>query len=236
MKFDQERWDKRYQSEGFAEGKKPNAFLKRHLGSLGKGVALDLASGEGENAVFLARAGWKVDAVDISPVGVRKARRRAKEAGVNVNFRQADLDFYPIAKEKYDLISAFYFWDRRFVPRIKGGLKKGGRDSPRNFHLRNASSGFRGPAEGKIPLEIERTSRTFQGFSRFLFSRGDLPRRGRKKGDRQPDRPEDITCLQAFVGAIQKLPPLSSYGRPLIFRIRSGFKRRAATPLFERGR
>ena len=109
MKSDQERWDKKYQGEEFAYGKKPNAFLKKHLSSLEKGVALDLASGEGRNAVFLAENGWKVDAVDISPVGVRKARRLAKEAGVKINFRQADLDFYPIAKEKYDLISILYF-------------------------------------------------------------------------------------------------------------------------------
>lgn len=181
MKFDQERWDKRYQSEGFAEGKKPNAFLKRHLGSLGKGVALDLASGEGENAVFLARAGWKVDAVDISPVGVRKARRRAKEAGVNVNFRQADLDFYPIAKEEYDLISAFYFWDRRFVPRIKGGLKKGGRVLLETFTFETLLLGLEGPRKAKYLLKSNELLELFRDFRVFFFREGIFREGGGKK-------------------------------------------------------
>ena len=181
MKSDQERWDKKYQGEEFAYGKKPNAFLKSHLGSLEKGVALDLASGEGRNAVFLAENGWKVDAIDISPVGVRKARRLAKEAGVRINFMQADLDSYAIAKEKYDLISVFYFWDRRLVPRLKRGLKKGGRILFETYTLETLSPGLEGPREAKFLLKSNELLWLFRDFRVLFYREGIFREGGRRK-------------------------------------------------------
>ena len=181
MKSDQERWDKKYQGEEFAYGKKPNAFLKKHLSSLEKGVALDLASGEGRNAVFLAQAGWKVDAVDISPVGVRKARRLAKEAGVKINFRQADLDFSAIAKEKYDLISILYFWDRRLIPRIKRGLKKGGRILFETYTFETLFRGLEGPREAKYLLKANELLDLFRDFRVLFYREGIFREGGRRK-------------------------------------------------------
>ena len=180
MKSDQERWDKKYQGEEFAYNKKPNAFLKKHLSSLEKGVALDLATGEGRNAVVLAKAGWTVDAIDISPVGVKKARRLAKETGVRVNFRQADLDFYAIAKEKYDLISVLYFWDRRLVPRLKKGLKKGGRILFETYTFETLLLGLEGPREAKYLLKSNELLRLFRDF-RVLFYREGVFREGGKR-------------------------------------------------------
>jgi SAM-dependent methyltransferase len=181
MKSDQERWDKKYQGEEFAYGKKPNAFLKKHLSSLEKGVALDLASGEGRNAVFLAENGWKVDAVDISPVGVRKARRLTKEAGVKINFRQADLDFYPIAKEKYDLISILYFWDRRLIPRLKRGLKKGGRILFETYTFETLFRGLEGPREAKYLLKANELLDLFRDFRVLFYREGIFREGGRRK-------------------------------------------------------
>jgi tellurite methyltransferase len=180
MKSDLEKWDKKYQGEEFAYGKKPNVFLKKHLKSLEKGIALDLATGEGRNAVFLAKAGWTVDAVDISPAGVRKARRLAKEAGVRINFMQADLDFYAIAKEKYDLISVLYFWDRRLVPRLKKALKKGGRILFETYTFETLLLGLEGPREAKYLLKSNELLRLFRDF-RVLFYREGVFREGGKR-------------------------------------------------------
>jgi len=54
MKADQKRWDKRFGRKEFALGKEPNPFLKKNIRILPKGKALDIATGEGRNAVFLA--------------------------------------------------------------------------------------------------------------------------------------------------------------------------------------
>src|SRR4030042_4518712 len=83
MKPDQMRWDKRFKGREFAFGKEANPFLRRHIGLLPTGKALDIATGEGRNAVFLARYGFDVDAVDISKTGLKKARNLAKEAGAD---------------------------------------------------------------------------------------------------------------------------------------------------------
>jgi 2-polyprenyl-3-methyl-5-hydroxy-6-metoxy-1,4-benzoquinol methylase len=77
MKLDQKRWDERFKGKGFAFGKEPNPFLKKHIHLLQKGKTLDIASGEGRNAIFLAQHGFEVDAVDISDRGLKKAQKLA---------------------------------------------------------------------------------------------------------------------------------------------------------------
>ena len=181
MKLDQKRWDQKYQGEEFAYGKKPNAFLKSHLGSLKKGVALDLASGEGRNAVFLAQTGWKMDAVDISPVGLRKSRKLAKEAGVKINFLQADLDSYPIARGKYDLIMVLYFWNRRLLPQIKRGLKNGGRILFETYTLETLLRGLQGPREAKYLLKANELLDLFRDFRVLFYREGIFREGGRRK-------------------------------------------------------
>ncbi|HLD29660.1 MAG TPA: methyltransferase domain-containing protein, partial [bacterium] len=126
MKPDREKWNERYKSKEFVPGEKANPFLRRQIGLLQKGRALDIATGEGRNAVFLALRGFDVEAVDISAVGLDKTRRLAGAMGVNVRTILADLDTYQIERERYDLIANFYYLNRRLIPKIKKGLKKGG--------------------------------------------------------------------------------------------------------------
>ena len=100
MKADQKRWNDRFGREEFAFGKEPNPFLKKHIRLLPKGKALDIAAGEGRNAVFLAQHGFEVDAVDISEKGLKKARKLAREKRVKINTFLIDLDQYQIKKRK----------------------------------------------------------------------------------------------------------------------------------------
>jgi SAM-dependent methyltransferase len=181
MESDQERWDKKYGKDKFLLNRSPSPFLKKQVGTLEKGVALDLASGEGRNAVFLAEKGWKADAVDISPVGLRKARKLAKEAGVKINFLQADLGFYPIPKEKYDLITVLYFWDRRLVPRIKRGLKKGGRVLIETYTLETLFLSLEGPREAKYLLKSNELLNLFRDFRIHFYREGVFREEGKRK-------------------------------------------------------
>jgi 2-polyprenyl-3-methyl-5-hydroxy-6-metoxy-1,4-benzoquinol methylase len=127
MKADQKRWDKRFGMKEFAFGKEPNPFLKKHIRLLPRGKALDMAAGEGRNAVFLAQNGFEVDALDISEKGLKKAQKLAQGRGVKINTFLVDLDQYQIGKERYDLIANFYFFKRRLIQRAekrwKGNLR-----------------------------------------------------------------------------------------------------------------
>ncbi len=77
-----ERWDERYAGREYLWDVTPNRFVERHLAELAPGHAIDLAAGEGRNAVWLASRGWQVTAVDFSRVGLEKAQRLADDHGV----------------------------------------------------------------------------------------------------------------------------------------------------------
>ncbi len=77
-----ERWDERYAGHEYLWDVQPNRFVERHLRDLEPGTAVDLAAGEGRNAVWLARQGWSVTAVDFSQAGLDKTARLARDNGV----------------------------------------------------------------------------------------------------------------------------------------------------------
>ena len=180
MKSDQRRWDKRFGKKEFALGKKPNSFLKKHIHLLTRGTALDIATGEGRNAVFLAQHGFEVDAVDISEKGLRKARQLAREKGVKINTFAVDLGRFQIEKERYDLIANFYFLKRRLIPRIKKGLKKKGRVIFETYILDHRKLGTGGPKQAKYFLKSNELIRFFNNF-RILFYREGIFREGGKR-------------------------------------------------------
>jgi len=77
-----EHWDERYGTEELIWKADPNRFLVEELQALAPGRALDVACGEGRNAVWLASKGWHVTGVDFSRAGLAKAQRLATDRGV----------------------------------------------------------------------------------------------------------------------------------------------------------
>ncbi len=101
-------WNRRYSGTELIWTAQPNRFLVAETEDLPPGRALDLACGEGRNAVWLARRGWTVTGVDFAGVGLEKARRLADEAGVDAEWIEADLlDYRPPAGQA-DLVILFY--------------------------------------------------------------------------------------------------------------------------------
>jgi SAM-dependent methyltransferase len=101
-------WDERYSTEEYAYGTNPNNFLEANVSSIPKGKVLSLAEGEGRNAVFLAKQGYSVTAVDASLVGLNKARKLAEENGVIVEFIHTDLAEYDLGENKWDGIVSIF--------------------------------------------------------------------------------------------------------------------------------
>ncbi|MEO9221831.1 MAG: methyltransferase domain-containing protein, partial [Mycobacteriaceae bacterium] len=73
-------WDKRYTDSELVWGAPPNRYVVEHTTALPKGCALDLACGEGRNALWLATRGWQVGALDYSTVALAKAEKIAARA------------------------------------------------------------------------------------------------------------------------------------------------------------
>jgi SAM-dependent methyltransferase len=80
--MDAEKWDARYRDSELVWSVGPNQFVEAELAGLRPGRALDLAAGEGRNAIWLARQGWQVTAVDYSRVGLDKGRTLAGDLPV----------------------------------------------------------------------------------------------------------------------------------------------------------
>lgn len=80
--MDAEAWDERYAASELVWSAEPNRFVAEELADLPPGRAVDLAAGEGRNAIWLARRGWQVTAVDFSAVALDKGVRLAGETAV----------------------------------------------------------------------------------------------------------------------------------------------------------
>ncbi len=103
-------WDARYAGAELVWSASPNPFVASEVERLARtpGRALDLAAGEGRNAVWLAEGGWEVTATDFSPVGLAKARELASARGVDLTLIEADATEPVPAPTAFDLVVVAY--------------------------------------------------------------------------------------------------------------------------------
>ncbi len=126
LDFQRDLWNDNFRQDvGFEHA--PNRLLVTTTESVAPGSALDLATGQGRNALYLAAHGWKVTAVDISDVGLRQARAAADRAHVALDAVEADIGAYDYGTAKWDLVTEIYVpQPLALVDKIKAALKPGG--------------------------------------------------------------------------------------------------------------
>ena len=104
-----DRWNERYGSTAYFYGTAPNDFVVENAGRIRSGSeVLFLAEGEGRNAVYLAKLGHDVTAVDQSLVGLEKAQRLAAESHVRIKTVKADLADYDLGADRWDAIVSIW--------------------------------------------------------------------------------------------------------------------------------
>lgn len=103
-------WDERYSREGWAYGDQPNDFLRsqEQLIRSGGRRTLCIGEGEGRNAIWLAQLGLEVTAIDLSPVGLKKAGERASRLGLSITTIVADLATWRFEPGAWDLIVSIF--------------------------------------------------------------------------------------------------------------------------------
>jgi SAM-dependent methyltransferase len=106
--MDANDWNSRYDTDELIWTIEANQFLVSEVAGLKPGTALDLACGEGRNAVWLAMQGWEVTGVDFASVGLSKAQRIAIESGVTGTWITADATDWTAPTEGFDLVAMLY--------------------------------------------------------------------------------------------------------------------------------
>jgi SAM-dependent methyltransferase len=153
-------WDERYAGETYAYGREPNDFLRQEASRIPPGRVLCLAEGEGRNAVFLARLGHAVTAVDISAEGLRKAARLAEEHGVTLELVQADLATYEPEPAAFSAVVAMWAHlppavRRRVHGWVARALAPGGCFLLEAYSPRQLPLGTGGPRDAAMLMTLE---------------------------------------------------------------------------------
>ncbi len=147
--MDAEQWDDRYSESDMVWSAEPNAFVVTLTSDLTPGAALDVAAGEGRNALWLAEQGWQVTAVDFSSVAVE--RGRARPGGDRIDWQVADVTSYA-PQECFDLVLLCYLHlprqaMRRVLDHAASWVAPGGHLVVIGHAVRNLADGVGGPSE-----------------------------------------------------------------------------------------
>jgi len=153
-----EEWDRKYAESEHREhmwGAEPNRSFAAEAADLAPGTALDLACGEGRNAVWLAGRGWRVTGVDFSDVAIANARELAARRGVDVELVCADLLDYEPDPGAYDLVVVLFLQlpaeERRLVlSRAAASLAPGGTFLLVGHDSTNLTDGVGGPSDPAV--------------------------------------------------------------------------------------
>ena len=161
----QRQWNERYASEDLVWGSEPNRFLAEELGDVEPvGRVLDLACGEGRNAIWLAQRGFQVTAVDFSEVAIERAKDLAARRGVDVEWICADATTYEPPLGAFDRVVVLYLHlpeaDRALMVRHAAeALSPGGVLLMIGHALRNLAEGVGGPQHPGVLWDPERFSK-----------------------------------------------------------------------------
>ena len=153
--MDAEAWDERYGTTEMLWSRGPNQFVADRLADREPGVGLDLASGEGRNAIWLASKGWDMTAVDFSSVALERGRKRSED----VEFIEADVFTWEPSRG-FDLVLIAYLQVEaeplaELVERARGWLNPGGELFLIGHDISNLDEGVGGPQVPEILWDLD---------------------------------------------------------------------------------
>ncbi len=183
--MEKEEWDRRYKENDLVWGWTPNELLVQEVNDLKPGRSLDMACGEGRNAIWLASIGWKSTGIDFSSEGIKKGKQMAAELGVEVEWLEADLRKWEPPESAYDLIVSLYV---HMMPDEIGrvhrnattALAPGGTMIVIGHDLTNLTDGYGGPPFPDVLFTPERIA---QDLDQLVVEKAERAKRTIKTDD-----------------------------------------------------
>lgn len=153
--MDSDGWDEAYRAAPKLWGAAPNRFVAEQLAAHRPGRALDLACGNGRNALWLARTGWRVTAVDFSAVALAAGAEQAHAEGLEIDWRRRDLTAYEPERGSYDAVVIAYLHLpaeplARALRAAAAAVAPGGRLVIVGHDLTNLAEGVGGPQDPAV--------------------------------------------------------------------------------------
>lgn len=182
-----EFWNSRYAKARFVYGTKPNDWFAKCLLGLANGTLLLPAEGEGRNAVYATKLGWKVNAVDFSESAKTKALQLAEREKVNLaSYELGDLANFRFKINHYDAVGLIYVhipseWRSAFHQKMEQSLKRGGHIIIEAFEKSQLGKNGGGPKNLDQLYELEAIKDDFQEIT-WLHAE-HLPNHKLKEGD-----------------------------------------------------
>ncbi len=210
--MDAQEWDERYAAADLVWSATPNQFVAAELAELRPGRALDLACGEGRNALWLADRGWQVTAVDFSAVALDKGRllqsRHPRAGDLQVTWVCADALTFDLSTAPYDLVVLAYLQltaeeRQRAVRRAFCALREGGTFFLVAHDSTNLTKGTGGPTDPTVLFTAEEVLADLDG-ERFEVQRAGRVARSVPAGDsHQHSGDETRTAYDALVRVVR---------------------------------
>ncbi len=160
--MDRHEWNARYAGSELIWTAEPNRFLVAEVAGLPAGRAIDLAAGEGRNAVWLAEQGWDVTAVDFSDAALAKADQLAAARSVSITLVEADVTEYVPTPAGFDLVLVAYLHlpepaRGAVIGRASAAVAEQGTLLVIGHDASNLTAGYGGPQDATVlatPAEI----------------------------------------------------------------------------------
>ena len=169
-------WDERYSSTEFVYGTEPNKFFKEELLKLNPGKLLMIGEGEGRNAVFAAKQGWEVDAVDFSTIAREKAMKLAEKNKVSIRYDVCELTQYKFKQNHYDAVANIFLHlditSRQIIyPESISSLKRNGILLLEVFHKEQLGRNTGGPQNSEMLYSEEELNEYFKSMQIQLLEK-----------------------------------------------------------------
>ncbi len=147
-----ELWNERYASKDLIWSAGPNKLFAEQVKDLQPGKSIDIACGEGRNAIWLAEQGWDSTGIDFSEVGIDKARQIARKRNVAVNWIAGDVSNSALEEEAYDLVAVLYLHTsleerNKWLPNVLKAVKPSGTFIYIGHDPSNIEQGVGGPQD-----------------------------------------------------------------------------------------